>query len=372
MGIKDLNSFLRKRNINCFVDKYRLENLKGYRVGIDANNFIFMYGAGVQKDAVYRSTNIVDDGLDREQMLHKLYIRVLNFLILFMNNGITPLLVFDGTAEKEKTAEREKRRDERIKRQNRVNEIREEMEKTPVWLRTVKGLGDVPKELWDQALKYDQLEKELKKIMSTQVSVQYEEFDAIKDLLNSLGIPCIIADNEGEMMCAELGVTGQTGATFSTDSDCLALGIPFVFGSISGFKKGKGGLIEGTVLGPILSELNLSMSEFRDFCILLGTDFNERMPTYGPVKSYKLIEECRTIESIAELKKLDITPLNHVRTRHLLTPRTDRDWSEYQLDMDFEKFNRTGLMVLEQFHLMDSYSELKDAISYLKSVRFGS
>jgi flap endonuclease-1 len=171
------------------------------------------------------------------------------------------------------------------------------------------------------------------------------------------------------MFCAELAIGGQTAATFSTDSDCLALGVPFFFDSITGTKKGKGGFIKGTVLGPILDELGLSMQEFRDFCIILGSDFNDRIPGYGPAKGYKLITEYRSIEKIAD-SGIDVTPLNYERTRHLLTPK-DRNWNEFSLDINFEMFETLGPSVLEQYMLTDLYKELSDSIKTVKNVRYG-
>lgn len=368
MGIKDLSKFLREKGINCFVSNYPLSNLKGYRIGIDANNFLFVQGAGLHKDAVYKTVNVADEGVDREVFLQKLYLRVVNSLIVFMNNGITPILVFDGESLDEKTAERASRREDRMKRVEKVKELQAEMDKIPFHLRNVKNLGSVPKELWEQAVKYTELDKEIKKILSTQVYVSRDEIDAIKGLLENLGVPCIIADNEGEMMCAELAVAHHTAATFSTDSDCLALGIQFYFDSITGSKKGHGGFITGVTLGPVLETLGLTMDEFRDFCILLGSDFNERIPGYGPAKGYNLIKECRNIETIKEKKGLDITPLNHIRTRELLTPKS-HDWSKYQLDIDFTKFEKYGEMVLSQYNLSGIYGNIFEAIENVRKAR---
>jgi flap endonuclease-1 len=287
-----------------------------------------------------------------------------------MNNGVTPILVFDGEAQVEKTAEREKRREERIKRINKVKELQDELNKIPVHLRNVKNLGSVPKELWEQAVKYSEIEKEIKKLMSNQVSVQRDEIEAVKILLENLGIPCLIAESEGEMMCAELSVSHQTAATFSTDSDCLALGVNFYFDTISGAKKGKGGFINGVVLNPVLEELKFNMEEFRDFCILLGSDFNERIPGYGPAKGYKLLEECRSIENIRDKKSLDITPLNYTRTRELLTPKL-RDWSSYQLDINFTKFDKNVEAVLNQYALSSILPNLVEAVENVRKVRCG-
>lgn len=368
MGIKDLSKFLRDKGINCFVKDYPLSNLRGYRIGIDANNFLFVQGAGLHKDAVYKTANVSDEGIDREVLLQKLYLRVLNSIIVFMNNGITPIFVFDGASLDEKTAERESRKEDRMKRVEKLRELQEEMEKIPFHLRNVKNLGSVPKELWEQAVRYTDLDKEIKKIMATQVSVFRDEIDAVRSLLENLGIPCIIADNEGEMMCAELATAHHTAATFSTDSDCLALGIQFYFDTITGSKKGHGGFITGVTLGPVLETLGLNMDEFRDFCILLGTDFNKRIPGYGPVKSYGLIKECRTIENIQNMKGIDISSLNHIRNRELLTPKV-KDWSKYSLDIDFIKFESYGEMVLNQYSLNSIYSNFFEAVENVKNVR---
>lgn len=369
MGVKDLNKFLRDKKINCFIENYPLSNLKGHRIAIDGNNFLFVYGSSVHREAVYQNTD-VNEELDRDEILHKMYLRVLNFLIVFMNNGVTPIMVFDGKAEKEKTAEREKRYEDRQKRQDKINELKVEIDKTPLYLRNVKSLGNLPKELWEQALKYAEMEKELKKLMSTQVSVQRDEIDAIRSLLENLGIPCFTAVNEGEFMCAELAYDGHVAGVFSTDSDCLPLGIPFVFDSVTGTKQGHGGFLKGTVLNAILSELKLSYEEFKDFCIMLGTDFNERIKGYGPAKSFKLIEEYRTIENIIEKTNLDATSLNYIRTRHLLTPK-HQEWDTSKLDINFEVFDNHFKSVLELYSITSISDSLQESVEYVKQVRMG-
>lgn len=369
MGIKDLNKFLRDKNINCFVEGFPLTNFKGHRIAIDSNNFLFVYGASVHRELVYQNKNM-DEELDREKFLHKLYQKVLNFITVLMNNGVTPIMVFDGNAEKEKTSEREKRQETRQKTQDRINEIRAEMVTVPMWLRNSHALGDVPQELLDQALRYAKLEDELKKLSSTQISVYRDEIDAIKGLLSSLGIPCLTAVNEGEFMCAELAYDGHVAAVFSTDSDCLPLGIPFIFDSVTGTKKGKGGFMKGTVLNAILEGLKLNQEEFRDFCVMLGTDFNERVHGYGPAKSYKLISEYRSIENIIEKVNLDVTSLNYLRTRCLLTPK-HQDWDISKLDIDFSLFESHSQSILELYMLSDLTYEMKEAVEYVKNVRLG-
>ena len=106
MGIKDLTTFVKSRNINCFINDYPLSELKGYRIGIDTNNFLFYYGASIHKESVYKTVGVQENGLDRDEMLQKMYQRIIEFIIVMLNNGITPIFVFDGDAETEKTSER--------------------------------------------------------------------------------------------------------------------------------------------------------------------------------------------------------------------------------------------------------------------------
>jgi len=146
------------------------------------------------------------------------------------------------------------------------------------------------------------------------------------------------------------------------------LGIQFYFDTITGSKKGHGGFIEGVTLGPVLETLGLNMDEFRDFCILLGSDFNDRIPGYGPAKGYKLLEECRTIENIRDKKGLDITPLNYIRTRELLTPKS-KDWSQYTLDVNFAKFDKNVEAVLNQYSLSGILPNLIEAVENVRNAR---
>lgn len=48
---------------------------------------------------------------------------------------------------------------------------------------------------------------------------------------------------------------------------------------------------------------NLTPSQFLDFCILLGTDANPRIPGVGPVNAFKLMKTHGSIEAILENDK---------------------------------------------------------------------
>lgn len=371
MGIQDLKSFLRDKNIDYLVQNYPLSNLEGYRIAIDMNNFLIIHASIINKDLVSKLPDPVNDKVDPSDLLYRVYIKTINYALTLMNNGITPIMVFDGKSRDEKKLEIQKRREAREKRQDKLEKLREEIEKVPVYLREVKNLGTVPKELQMEVVKYSSLVSDLKKLMSSEIKISYDQIVAVKELFQSLGIPCITAEHDGEMTCAELHAAGQVAATFSTDSDCLVLGIGFCFDSLTGPTNKRGGFISGSVLDPVLKQLDMSFESFRDFCILLGTDFNSRIRGYGPAKAYKLIQEYKNIETIAEKTGLDITPLNYKVTRELLTPAV-KDWSDKQLDIDFCLFENYASQVLNQRGLSNFYQELKEAVANIKKVRNGS
>jgi 5'-3' exonuclease len=71
----------------------------------------------------------------------------------------------------------------------------------------------------------------------------------------------------------------------SIDSDVLAFGIPHVvqyFGTVGE---------NWFCLQDILTELNITLDQFRWMCVLLGNDFNDRLKGKGPVTILPVIRD---------------------------------------------------------------------------------
>lgn len=71
-------------------------------------------------------------------------------------------------------------------------------------------------------------------------------------------------------------------------------------------------LVDPTALRQALPEFKTD-AEFRDFCILLGTDASPRIPSVGPAKAHTLIKQHGSIEAIlaahpALAEKIDDVP----------------------------------------------------------------
>lgn len=300
MGITGLNPFLKKYFRLPEREKY-LSEFEGKRIAIDLHNYMYKQLYGAQKRSL-ATTDVAMFGNDRSETLKNWIGMVLNFLLDILEFGITPILIFDGVSVNEKSSTKQKRKDKNTDKTNRIKEIEKEIEKfDPV---------SVPQKLTE----------ELKNLYSQVVYVSYEEQEYLRNILTTIGLPVVQAVSEAEKLCSMLTIEGICDATFSTDTDCYALGCPLLITKIDrkvfSEKTGKFDRKLTTVsLIDILAILKFSYSTFVDFCIMCGNDFNENIPKIGPKRAYDLLLEYKSIENLP--KHLDIGILNHVRSREI-------------------------------------------------------
>ena len=90
-------------------------------------------------------------------------------------------------------------------------------------------------------------------------------------MLDAYGIKYITAINEADEVCSAIVIKGAAYACLSEDTDLFAYGCPRVLKYIS--------LLNHTVvvypLEKILESVGMKFTEFRQLCILSGTDYNE-------------------------------------------------------------------------------------------------
>lgn len=362
MGIKSINQFLKDKEVECFIERYSLSNFSGHRIAIDAANWCYMFIAGEHKDTVYKTKNIIDDEVDREVTLQKMYHKFLNFNILLLQNNIIPVWCWDGVAHDEKGPEREKRKKARDERKTRIKDLKEKIEAVPFFLRNASNLGNVDEHLRIQAVECKAMEKELKSIISTQVFVTYEEMDIIRSIVEGLGIPSVQAEHEGEMLCAQLAVKGKVSAVWSSDTDNYAMGTPIMISGLNGYGPGKSSLVKIVSTQRILEKLELNQEQLREFCVMCGCDYNTNIKNYGPKKAYDLLKRYGSIDAIQKnLEGLDMTCLNHKVCIDYLTPK-DLKISADTINVDIEKFNTQAKDVLHSFSLEGCYDDLKSGM----------
>lgn len=325
MGIKDLTPFLKKHSPESFV-KIPAKEISKMRMAIDGHNWLFTYLGSVIKDKLNKIKNFEE--LTERVVFQGLLKVFLNFNVKLLNHKITPVWIWDGKSLPAKLETQEKRKEDRKKRLNERNKIKEELDKMSILER--------PTELIE---KY-------KKMLSQTFYLPKTCIEELKDISRTIGLPTLTAISEGEKLACELAVNRLVACVWSSDTDTYAFGAPFVTKKVD---SATGELIiEGVFTLSILKKLNMTHNEFRDFCIMCGCDFGTRAKGVGPVNSYKLIKKYGSIENIIDKEKLDLTSLNHIQCRKLLSPDdsqvknidiNDLDIVHQEYDDDLDKYN---------------------------------
>ncbi|QCQ67858.1 flap endonuclease [European chub iridovirus] len=296
MGVKNLKPFLRsigvKEEWKCY------SSFSGKRIAVDAAYIVHKFKA----------------------------VHPTDWTLLFMNflkqcvfdNGIKMLFVFDGTAPPEKQREQELRvtkRDNFIKRHREILSIcsaetqltDSEMKLLDAYKEKISQRERIAPNLITQRMVKDFAQRRLE----SQQAVTGYDYNQMRDILNGYAIPYEVAKSEGEMHCVKLVVDGRVDHILTVDSDAIVVsalhGVQYV---LTNFKGNKFCIID--VLS-VLTKCDLTPERFLDFCILLGTDFNNHIRGIGYINAYKLIRANKNIEQMTDVDTSQLGNYNRVR-----------------------------------------------------------
>jgi flap endonuclease-1 len=190
-----------------------------------------------------------------------------NRSVMMLENGIRPVWVFDGKPPEMKGKTIAERKQKKIEaEENKIKAIEEGNQ--------------------EEALKYANQSVKITKTM----------IEDAKKLIILLGLPIIEAPSEAEAQCAIMAKEGKVFAVATEDMDVLTFGSPI---QLRGFSN-KDDPVTEINLEKALNELNLTMAQFIDLCILCGCDYTDSIDGIGPIKAHKLISEHKDIEGVLE------------------------------------------------------------------------
>jgi flap endonuclease-1 len=107
--------------------------------------------------------------------------------------------------------------------------------------------------------------------------------------------------------------------------DCLTFGTPVL---LRGFSNKDEPVIEIN-LEIALKELEITMDEFIDICILCGCDYCDSIDGIGPTKAHKFIKENKNIEGV--LKFTEYYNLDQKKKKKYICPEENFDYEEARL-----------------------------------------
>lgn len=273
MGVKKLPKTIETLAGTAAVKSYKFSEFKNMPVSVDASLIIHQTVIAMRSSG--HDMKNKNGGLTSH--LYGLFYKIL----IFLQNGMKPIFVFDGKAPDIKNKTIEKRQ--------------------------------AKKKLAEQKLKEldDSDDEEYIKNFRQTFKPTKEDMKEAQTLLDLMGIPYIVAPGEADVVCAWLAARHDSNGNryvkgvCSDDSDMLALGAPYLFKDMLRFMN-KNKPIKVISLNKALVKMNLSMDQFIDLCVLLGTDYCDNIKGMGPAKAFKLISKYGTLDKV--LNSLAKTP----------------------------------------------------------------
>ncbi len=292
MGV-DISSIVERVEIN-------MESLSGKRIAIDAYNAIYQFVSAIrQADGRPLSDT---DGRPTSHL-----IGILHRNLRLLQAGIKPVYVFDGAPNRLKFATLQKRKEAKMRAEDRYREAIEKKD-----MERAHSLAMQTTRLTDEMIA-----------------------ESIR-LLTLMGIPFLIAPEDGEAQASHMARQGNVWATASQDFDTLLFGSPRTVRNLTLSSRrripGKGGFsqvkLELVDLEYNLRKLGLSREQMIDMAILVGTDFNEGIMGIGPKKALKIMLENKSIENTKYVGLPGLEHLDAVRRIFIEPAFTD----DYRLE----------------------------------------
>ncbi|KAL5767030.1 hypothetical protein ACOSQ2_013813 [Xanthoceras sorbifolium] len=262
MGIKGLTKLLAD-NAPKAMKEQKFESYFGRKIAIDASMSIYQFLIVVGRAGTEMLTNEAGEVTSHLQGMFSRTIRLLE-------SGMKPVYVFDGKPPDLKKQELAKRYS---KRADATEDLAEAV---------------------DAGNKED-----IEKFSKRTVKVTKQHNEDCKRLLRLMGVPVVEAPSEAEAQCAALCKSGKVYAVASEDMDSLTFGAPRFLRHLMDPSSRKTPVMEFEV-AKILEELNFSMDQFIDLCILSGCDYCESIRGIGGQTALKLIRQHGSIENILE------------------------------------------------------------------------
>ena len=144
--------------------------------------------------------------------------------------------------------------------------------------------------------------------------ITQEMVEDTKILLEKLGIQYITAKSDGEAQASVMNSKGLIDGVVSQDLDCLLFGVKNLYRNLTFGERKKVPNKDYYVkvkpekinLEETLEHLKIDRKKLIWIGILIGTDFNEKIPHIGPKTAYKLVKKYDSLEDI--LESLNYTP----------------------------------------------------------------
>lgn len=225
-----------------------MSELSGKKIAIDISIYLYKFSA--------------DNAL-----IENMYL----MLSIFRHYKIISVFIFDGKPPEEKKDLLERRKEEKIKAKKEYERLKQQLSNNDVID------NDDRQEI---TTTMDALKKKF-------IYIQKDEIIKVKELIRAFGASYYDAPGEADELCALLAIKKKVWASMSEDMDLFVYGCTRVLRYFSLMKHNV--VIYHTK--KIFEELGIPEKEFRQICILSGTDYNihtnKNVDLYNTLKMFK-------------------------------------------------------------------------------------
>jgi len=268
--------FLQEAAPKAIQEKQSPQAFTGRLLAIDASMCLYQFMIMIRENHSGSHQNLTNEAGEVTSHI----IGMLTRTIRLMENGIKPVYVFDGKPPELKLGELEARR-------AKANQAKAN-------LQSAMESGD---------------QEQILKASKGTVRVTKEQNEQTKVLLRLMGVPVVEAPSEAEATCAALCRDGKVYASATEDADCLTFGTKLLVRNLMAAESQKKTIFEVS-LERVLEQLNITMDQFIDFCILSGCDYCDTIKGVGPSTAIKMIIEHGSLEKVLEKIEPERIPSN--------------------------------------------------------------
>ena len=257
MGIKNLLKFLKE--YPNLVKNTDIESYNSKKVAIDISILLYQVVISIR--------NTGTDLTNSKGQITSHILGLFNKTITLLRRNIIPIYVFDSCPPELKNNVLSNRKKNRIKAYEKMLKAKTEEERIKYFKRCV--------------------------------NITNEQIKQSQELLELMGVPFIIAEEEADSQCAYLSKKGLVDGVYTEDMDILTFGAKKIIRNLTSYKRNT---IEIS-LSDILEKLDLDYESFIDFCILLGCDYCNGVNDIQPNIIFKYFKENKNINDTLKLLK---------------------------------------------------------------------
>mgnify|MGYP001276733382 CR=1 FL=1 len=254
MGIQYLNTYIKNNTTSKSIRKISFNELKNKVIAVDISIYLYKF---------------MNDDL--------LIVNIYHMLSIFVYYDINAIFVFDGKPPLEKKELLEKRVIDKIKARVKYQELEKHLSTCDNYEK--EEIREIQESMTSLKKKFNKL--------------KYSDIKKVKELISAFGYTYIQADSEADIICGKMVTKNIAYACLSEDMDMFLYGCHRVIRYLS--------LLNHSAimydLKNILIELNLTFKEFKEICIISGTDYNSeknKINLYDAINLHNRFKETKS------------------------------------------------------------------------------